>query len=113
MSIFRTAIEPEVFHSGGRPCRKCAEEGMGSFSYQEVPNAGYREETLCLCAVHLSEVPEVIRLASAEDAAPEARRRAVEIESAIQWTRHLGRPVYPGERVDALAELLSETERER
>lgn len=111
---FRTSIEPErLLRLLGvlTPCPACVRELGEGLSYlaNEVD-----DEDLQLCWMHLMDLPSALQDAMRETAKlpEEARRRAergrpttAEMESASQWSAHLGRFIGPRQRIDALAEL--------
>lgn len=108
---------PTVMFGPQNPCRGCQREDP-----EELMRMWWKEALpgpLPFCPLHLAALPSALREAVADsdettyrvDKSNEARRRGfteADLESAISWSAHLGRPVYPGERVDALAHLIAE-----
>lgn len=103
------------------PCAACLREmaGLGE-DFAAILALEVMDDDLSLCFAHLMGLPAVLAEAMRETAKlpEEARRRAArriptaaEIESARQWSAHLGRLVAPGQRVDALAHLIAERSR--
>lgn len=95
----------EYRRGGARPCRLCvAELGDLAETYGERPD----QATAGLCPLHFAGLPQALReaLHRAEDL---YRAEWAEAEACAQWSAALQRPIYPGERVDALAYLREKT----
>ncbi len=96
------------------PCPLCLRELGPSMAYLAAPVA---DDDLGRCYAHLMDLPSALADAMRETAQipDDTRRRAerqiptvAELESVRQWSAHLGRFVYPGQRVDALSHLIAD-----
>lgn len=105
---------PEQMFGPQNPCLGCQREFPGREMWSRWQEAV--PGPLRFCPLHLAALPSALREAVADsdettycvDKHNTAVRRGyteADLESAIQWSSHLGRPIYPDDRVDALAEL--------
>lgn len=119
---FYTGIEPRrLLPRTPNPCPACLRElrdvgeDLAALFADELA-----DEDANRCFAHLNEMPtalvEAIHETARLPAEAERKRRkrlptTAELEAARQWSARLGRPVYPGERIDALAHLIAEGRR--